>query len=75
MIKWPEFQTVPINLIVIGGVMNKQDEEQVQPLDPFAFDATAPERIAIDQIPFDILIQMDEQKAHEESLDRFQASM
>jgi len=55
--------------------MSKQDEEQVQPLDPFAFDATAPERIAIDQIPFDILIQMDEQKAHEACLLRFQESL
>jgi len=52
-----------------------EDKEQIQPLDPFAFDATAPERIAIDQIPFDILIQQDEQKAHESSILRFIESM
>jgi len=52
-----------------------EDKEIYQPIDPFAFDATAPERIAIDQIPFDILIQIDEQKAHEESLIRFEQWM
>jgi len=52
-----------------------EDKEIQAPLDPWAFDAVTPEAIAIDQIPFDVFMQNDEQKAHELSLLRFQESL